>query len=388
MAKLIIIKFRFHKSTVLDISKNQPQDILVSNKLFVECQQLEKFYDFSPDLLCIASYEGYFKRINPAVSKILGYTEKELYSRKIMSFVHPDDVENTSIHRQGVIKGKLLINHENRYVTKSGEIVWLSWTSIPDDKSGCIFAIAKVITEQKKQEEQKNELLENIFNINKQLEQFTRVASHDLRSPVNNILSIFDLLDVSNITDNDTVELIGLLKSTTHQLHQTLESYISELIKKDGDLKQLKEDLDLELEFREVIKSIDSLIKKSKAQIITDFSDFKIIKFNKVYLDSVLLNLITNTIKYASPNREPIIHVKTKIKSGKHQLMITDNGLGFDLKKVKDKIFGLNQTFHNNIDSKGVGLYLVKNHILAMGGEIEVSSKVDKGTTFTITFGI
>ena len=361
-------------------------NFLVPKNLFDDYQQLEKFYEYSPDLLCIATFEGYFKRINPAVSKILGYTEKELYSRRIMSFVHPDDVENTILHRLDLIKGEVVGNYENRYITKSGEIVWLSWTSIPDDNTGCVFAIAKVVTDKKNLEEQRNVLFENILTINKELKHFTRITSHDLRSPVNNILSIFDLLDVSKITDLETLELINLLKSTTQQLHQTLESYINDLIKKDGDLKQAKVELNLETEFNQVIKSITSLIQKSNAKIITDFSAFKIIRFNRVYLDSVLLNLITNTIKYSSPNREPIIHLKTMINDGKQQLLISDNGLGMDLELIKDKIFGLNQTFHNNIDSKGVGLYLVKTQIEAMGGEIEVESELDKGTTFIITF--
>lgn len=360
--------------------------IFVSKDLFNNYKQLENFYKYSPDLLCIASFDGYFKRINPAVSKVLGYTDEELYSKKIMQFVHPEDVDNTIIHRLGVIKGEVVGNHENRYITKSGEIVWLSWTSIPDEDTKCVFAIAKVITTKKKQEEERNVLLENISAVNKELKHFTRVTSHDLRSPVNNILSIFDLLDTTKITDPESLELIGLLKSTTHHLHQTLETYINDLIKKEGDLKLQKEELNLEIEFNQVVNSIDALIQKSNTKIITDFSGFKLIKFNKVYLDSILLNLVTNTIKYSSPNREPIIQLKTQILNGKHQLLISDNGLGIDLEQVKDKIFGLNQSFHNNIDSKGVGLYLVKTHINAMGGEIEVESEVDKGTTFTITF--
>lgn len=370
----------------MDIKDNPKHHISVPKDLFDNYKQLENFYKYSPDLLCIASYDGFFKRVNPAVSKILGYSDEELYSKRIMQFVHPDDVESTILHRLSMIRGESKGAHENRYITKSGEIVWLSWTSIPDENSESVFAIAKVITEKKKQEEERNTLLENISVVNQELKHFTRVTSHDLRSPVNNILSIFDLLDVTKIKDPDTLELINLLKSTTHQLHQTLESYINELIKKDVDLKQPKEELDLEVEFDQVIKSIDSIIQKSKAKIITDFSAFNLIQFNKVYLDSVLLNLITNTIKYSSPNREPIVHLKTQILDGKHQLLIIDNGLGMNLELVKDKIFGLNQTFHNNIDSKGVGLYLVKTHVLAMGGDIEVDSEVDKGTVFTITF--
>ncbi|MBD3749755.1 MAG: PAS domain-containing sensor histidine kinase [Sphingobacteriales bacterium] len=364
----------------------QEEFISISISHFEELLQLEKFFEYSQDLLCIATFDGFFKKINPAVSKVLGYSEEELYANRIMKFVHPEDVENTVLFRVGMITGYSLYNHENRYITKSGEIVWLSWTSIPIESNKCVFAIAKVITDKKKIEQERNALLDSISVVNQELKHFTRISSHDLRSPVNNILSIFDLLDISKITDPDTLELINLLKSTTHQLHQTLETYINELIRKDNEFKQPKNELNLEIELKSVVETISSLVMKSHTEIVVDFSAFKIIRFNKVFLDSILLNLITNAIKYASPDRHPLIHIKTSIKDNSRQLIIADNGLGIDLEKVKGKIFGLNQTFHRHVDSKGLGLYLVKTHINAMGGEIEVESEVGKGTTFIISF--
>jgi PAS domain S-box-containing protein len=113
---------------------------------------LEYFFNLSPDLLCIAGYDGYFKKINPAVSKTLGYSDQELFARPINSFVHPDDQEITSKNRQSITEGQPLINFENRYVTKSGEIVWLSWTSMPIKRDKMVFAIAKIIYKKKLEE--------------------------------------------------------------------------------------------------------------------------------------------------------------------------------------------------------------------------------------------
>jgi len=107
---------------------------------------LEYFFDLSPDLLCIAGYDGYFKKINPAVAKTLGYSYQELFARPINSFVHPDDREITSKNRQSIREGHSLINFENRYVTKGGETVWLSWTSTPVKRDEMVFAIAKVVS--------------------------------------------------------------------------------------------------------------------------------------------------------------------------------------------------------------------------------------------------
>src|ERR1700710_1012828 len=89
---------------------------------------LELFFELSPDLLCVAGYDGYFKKINPTVSKTLGYTDEELFARPIDSFVHPEDRVITSKKRGKIIEDNALLNFDNRYITKSGEIVWLSWT--------------------------------------------------------------------------------------------------------------------------------------------------------------------------------------------------------------------------------------------------------------------
>jgi PAS domain S-box-containing protein len=114
---------------------------------------LEHFFELSPDWLCIAGFDGYFKKINPAVSKTLGYTEEELFSRPINSFVHPDDQGQTENNRDMIRKGQPLLNFDNRYMTNTGEIVWLTWTSMPIKSERVVFAIAKNITHRKRMEE-------------------------------------------------------------------------------------------------------------------------------------------------------------------------------------------------------------------------------------------
>ncbi|MCJ8208983.1 PAS domain S-box protein [Mucilaginibacter sp. RS28] len=114
---------------------------------------LEHFFELTPDLMCVAGFDGFFKKINPAVSKTLGYTDAELYSRPINSFVHPEDQPVTAEKRKLIAEGIPLLNFENRYITKQGEIVWLTWTSVSVKKDQVVFAIAKDITAKKKLEE-------------------------------------------------------------------------------------------------------------------------------------------------------------------------------------------------------------------------------------------
>ena len=345
----------------------------------------DNFFNISADLICIAGFDGYFKRINPAVSELLGYTDEELYASPISTFVYAPDLKMTIETREQVYKNKPLLNFENRYLTKTGELVWLSWTSMPVEDEKLVYAIAKNITHKKRIEEERNILLTNLTKINKDLKHLSYTTSHDLKSPINNLLSVFDLIDISKINDEETLEFITILKTTTERLSQTLKKSVDELIQKD-ELNASTEELSLKENLKEVLLSIDSLIKESKIKIAIDFEAVATINFNKEYLKSIFLNLITNSIKYSKPDTFPSISITSTKENGKSQLIYSDNGLGFDMDKVRDKIFGLHQKFHNHIDSNGIGLYLIYNHITNLGGRIEVESKINEGAIFTITF--
>lgn len=118
-----------------------------------ELPDLEIFFESSPDLLCIAGFDGYFKKVNTAVSSVLGYSIEELLSRPIDSFVYSEDLEITIKSRKNVIGGDTLRHFDNRYVTKTGEVIWLSWTSVQIQGKELIFGVAKDITQRKKFEE-------------------------------------------------------------------------------------------------------------------------------------------------------------------------------------------------------------------------------------------
>jgi PAS domain S-box-containing protein len=345
----------------------------------------EHFFELSADLLCIAGFDGFFVKINPSVSKLLGYTNEELFSKPISEFIHIDDRDYTAKVRKELLNNKPLLNFENRYITKSGDIVWLSWTSMPIAGEKLVYAVAKNITHSKQLEEQRNLLLSKITKINRDLKKLSYTSSHDLRSPVNNLLSIFSLLDVSKIEDPETLQFIEMLKSTSENLKQTLNDYVDILIHEDN-VTTLIEELDLSESLNTVMNSISSLIQNSKVSFNINFSELEKVNFNKAYLESIFLNLITNSIKYAKPGCSPTISVYSKKTNEIDQLFFSDDGIGFDMELVKDKVFGLHQKFHNHIDSKGIGLYLINNHITGLGGKIEVESKINEGTKFTISF--
>lgn len=346
---------------------------------------LEPFFNLSMDLLCIAGFDGYFKRVNPALIQLLGYSEEELFSRQIWEFIHPEDRDMTARYRDNLKNNVPLVNYENRYVTKSGDIIWLHWTSIPLEDENLVYAIAKNITHKKSLEKERIEHLISLVDKNQKLKQLNYTTSHDLRSPVNNLLSIFGFLDIHKIDDPEILETLDYMRRATEGLNKSLNKYVDLLSKKDASKLELVE-VDFKMVLQQVKLSISSLLNNASVTFNVDFSGLRSVQHNVSYMESIFLNLLTNSIKYARPDVSPVISITSRILEGKKQLVYTDNGLGFDMEKFGDKIFGLNQKFHNNGDSKGVGLYLVYSHINNLGGTIAVESEVNNGVTFTITF--
>ena len=142
----------------------------------------------------------------------------------------------------------------------------------------------------------------------------------------------------------------------------------------------------LETTLKHSLDQLSTQINTAEPIIIADFKKIPEISTNKTYIESIFVNLISNALKYKSDERKLEINIKATQADDFTQLTFTDNGIGIDLKRNKDKIFGLYQRFHNNTDSKGFGLYLVKSQVEAMNGTISVESLPNIGTTFTLKF--
>ncbi|WP_318343431.1 PAS domain-containing sensor histidine kinase [Flagellimonas baculiformis] len=347
--------------------------------------QLEPFFEQSMDCLCIANYEGYFVKINPAFVKLLGYSEEELGSRKISEFIYEEDRKLTAEHRERLKNNVPLVNFENRYVCKNGELVWLHWTSIPMEKEQLIYAIAKNVTHKKKLESERISRLNQLSETNEKLKRLNYTTSHDLRSPLNNLISIIDLIDLSKIEDVETQEILSFIRLSAEGLKTSLNSLV-DASKQNHIFQDELEKVSFGTILRKVQNTIGSLLQKADACFTVDFSDLESIDFIESYMESIFLNLITNSIKYARPEVPPVISIRTGLENGVPTLTYSDNGLGFDMEKVGHLVFNLDQKFHGNEDSKGVGLYLVHSHVTSLGGTITVDSKVNEGTTFTIRF--
>ncbi len=233
---------------------------------------------------------------------------------------------------------------------------------------------------QLKAEQTSNLLLEK----NKQLEEFAHITSHNLRSHTSNLTVLMGFL---NDADNEADKTFYLekVREVTQQLQNTIDVLSETLKVKEGmDIKSEK------LSFAETLKNtlqvLSGQLMQHNAVINADFSLVDELVYPKTYLESIFLNLLSNAIKYQSPDRKLKVDISTKKIDKKVVLEVTDNGLGIDLERYSSKIFGLYKTFHRGKDSRGVGLFLIKNEIESLGGTISVKSEVNKGTSFIVNF--
>ncbi|SEG00039.1 His Kinase A (phospho-acceptor) domain-containing protein [Algoriphagus boritolerans DSM 17298 = JCM 18970] len=263
---------------------------------------------------------------------------------------------------------------------------WYQMMAIPyvkqhDNQNDGVIITFNDITELKK-------VQNKLSRINADHDTFIYAVSHDLRGPLANLFIIISMLKetLKSYSDipfyEDTKELIMLIDKSTTNLN-TIINELSDLAKIEGDI-DLKEKVNVEELFEEVELSMKEKLLSSKAQINYDLRE-PVIEFSKKNLRSILFNILSNAIKYSSSDRTPEIWITTE-KLGDYTLLsIQDNGIGISEDQQKN-IFGAFRRAHNHVEGTGIGLYLVKKTVTNAGGDIELESEVDKGSTFKVYF--
>ncbi len=327
--------------------------------------------------------------VNSAFTDMTGYPADEVIGKSLeIFFGKKSDILEFDKLKTAIQEYKECFIETISY-KKNGEEFWVNFSMIPvTDKEGehsHWISIQRDVTEEKEREKEREQLIRELTQNNKDLKQFSYITSHNLRAPLSNLTGLLNLIEDISIEDPELKEIINGFSKSTHLLNETINDLVKVIIIKDNPSIQ-KEKVLIKDVFENVFNQLSFLISVHKPILKIDLEDVTILDINKSYLESIFLNLLTNAIKYREPSRQLRVNIATKVVNENLIITFKDNGIGIDLEKNSDKIFGLYQRFHNYPDSKGLGLYLVKSQVESMGGTISVASTVGKGTTFTIVF--
>jgi PAS domain S-box-containing protein len=284
------------------------------------------------------------------------------------------------------LKGKT-VKFENEF-TNDGVYKCYSFTINPIWTNKTIIGLscfAYDITIQKEEQKQKEKMIYDIIQHNRDLEQFSYIVSHNLRAPTANIIGFTEILQNEVFTPQEQKEVLQGLSASVLGLDSIIKD-INIILQSQREMHKKKEVIVFSKLVEDIVISIGNLIDKKSMHIKTDFSEVDEIYSLRVYMYSIFYNLISNSVKYSKPNQKQLIEIKCINEKGKKILTFKDNGLGFEMKTKSDKVFGLYNRFHSHVEGKGMGLFMVKTQVEALGGKISVVSNINEGTKFTIVF--
>ncbi|MFN7099354.1 MAG: PAS domain S-box protein [Flavobacterium sp.] len=341
------------------------------------------------DTIVIANENGIAVWANQAYLDLTGLSMEEVIGQKPghLSKGPETDPKATEQLRQA-IKNKKSIKITILNYAKNGEKYWyeLNINTVFDSHNNFVnfIAVGRNVTSRiEKQIELKN-LLEVTSNQNNKLFNFTHIVSHNIRSHTSNLAMVVDVIE--NTDDiNEKLSYFDLFKEGTQKLSESIE-YLNEIITIQQKTNIEKKSILLKEQIEKTKMALRLPIRESKITITDNIPDNLTILAIPAYLDSILLNLFTNAIKYRSDVRPAKLHIGFE-KDVEHTIIsFEDNGLGLNLNRHGHKIFGMYKTFHGNEDAKGIGLFITKNQIEAMNGKIKVESIEGKGSNFKIYF--
>ncbi|WP_442588788.1 PAS domain S-box protein [Pedobacter sp. AW31-3R] len=325
---------------------------------------------------------------NEKTATLLGYEEPPDTMEACLNLIHPADREENSLHLQQYLRQESkFYSTECRMRHRNGTWLWIEirgkiieWAA-PGVPLFMLGTFAD-IHERKSIEQERKRSMEVISSQNERLLNFAHIVSHNLRSHTGNIQMLLDMV----ITEEDAEEknkMLQMLVTNANNLQQTL-SHLNEVVDIQSRNIENKKNLFLREEIEKILKVLSPSISQIKARVEVDVDPDMAIPYHQAYMESILLNLLTNCIKYREPSRQLEIQIRAYNVDETTVLEVQDNGVGINLKLHGHKLFGMYKTFHGNEDARGMGLFLVKNQIAAMGGKITAESEPGSGTLFRI----
>jgi PAS domain S-box-containing protein len=364
---------------------------LLQEQVLVSQARFKQLLETLPQLAWTALADGRVTYFNQRWYDYTGASFDALRDWHWESFVHPDDLADCLRGWQHSLATGESFEHEIRWRRHDGKYRWFLARAEPlRDHTGAVTTWVGANTDVHDFRQTRHELEANnarLRRTNDDLDNFIYTASHDLKQPITNMAGIFEeLTRTAYFRDPDAIKLIGYFERALKRIFATIDD-LSAIVQVQRLEQQVPaEPVPLTPLLEEIMASLHDQIAQTGATIELDFATYPVISFVRPNLHSLFLNLLTNSLRYAAPERAPHIRVSSApdLTSGRPVLTVQDNGLGIDLERYGQQLFQLFRRFHAHIEGTGMGLYLVNRIVQNHGGRVEVQSSVGEGTTFLI----
>ncbi|MES2828025.1 MAG: PAS domain S-box protein [Bacteroidota bacterium] len=353
---------------------------------------LQLIMDLIPQGIFVKDLQGNYLFVNRSFAQLHGKTPEEFLQQPHHFDVGIEQERDQFLSQdQQVIKsGVSLTIPELPLTMADGSTKYFYTVKVPYTLSGELepgmLGIALDITEQKNAELERAKIMQDLTQRNKDLEQFSYVVSHNVRAPLVNIIALIKLLD-PECAGEDGREVISALAESTNKLDHVIKD-LNLILNMSHKINEARQPVSFTELINDIKVSIANIILSGEASLRCDFSAIDHMDTFKSYLYSIFYNLILNSIKYRKPGIPAIIMITSKCTQTKVFLEFTDNGLGIDMKRYGDQLFGLYKRFLPEIPGKGMGLYMVKLQVEQLRGTISASSSSGSGATFYIEFDV
>ena len=305
---------------------------------------------------------------------------------EMASFFEPPGRAEVTSAIENIIKTCKPFDLELPFRTAKNRLTWIKLKALPiiDNYGKCmrIRGVFQDIDHVKKSQAALEGSLELSNDQNKRLQNFAYIVSHNLRSHTGNLKFMVDLFkETAQKSERD--EIFEHIHSISENLNSTVK-HLEEIVKIQAEISKDKKPVEFEPLFKSIICALANNITDLDARVEYDFSRLPAVNYIPAYMESILQNLLTNSLKYHQNNIKPIIMCTTFEHDRHAYLTFEDNGKGIDLVRFGDQVFGMYKTFHQNDDAKGIGLFITRNQVESLGGTITIESTVNVGTKFTI----
>lgn len=351
-------------------------------------ESLQGAFENSSVGMALVGMDGTFIQVNQSFCRSLGYTNSELLQLTFQDITHPDDLEiDLSLLREVVEGKRSTYQIEKRYFDKKGQLVYvlLTVTSVKKIDGEISHFISQIvdISSRINAEKKLKGLLQLTTNQNNSLLNFAHIVSHNLRSHAANLTMISEFLLDDTLGQEERKDTLTMLGRASHGLNETI-AHLNEVVQVKLETEKKLKVVPLRKTVDKILMDVNALINENKIRVKVNVPAEMQVKGVAAYMESIILNLVTNAIKYRDHQKECALTIHAVNQGQYIELLVEDNGLGIDLERYGQKLFGMYKTFHGNKDARGIGLFITKNQIESMGGRIEVESEINIGTKFRV----